>query len=87
MQAEAVVFDVGRVLYQWHLRHLFEKLVTDPARLDMLLVASAADPELRATESPASPPLPATRKATTVAPRTFIRGRDTRDRRRMTSPG
>ncbi len=37
MQAEAVVFDVGRVLYQWHLRHLFEKLVTDPARLDMLL--------------------------------------------------
>ena len=37
MEAEAVVFDVGRVLYQWHLRHLFGKLVTDPARLDMLL--------------------------------------------------
>lgn len=37
MQVEAVVFDVGRVLYQWHLRHLFEKIVDDRARLETLL--------------------------------------------------
>ncbi|MEC8836535.1 MAG: HAD-IA family hydrolase [Pseudomonadota bacterium] len=37
MQVEAVVFDVGRVLYQWHLRHLFEKIVDDRAQLEMLL--------------------------------------------------
>ncbi|WP_306088895.1 HAD-IA family hydrolase [Qipengyuania flava] len=37
MQGEAVVFDVGRVLYQWHLRHLFEKIVDDRARLETLL--------------------------------------------------
>ena len=37
MQVEAVVFDVGRVLYQWQLRHLFEKIVDDRARLEMLL--------------------------------------------------
>ena len=37
MQVDAVVFDVGRVLYQWHLRHLFEKIVDDRARLEMLL--------------------------------------------------
>ena len=37
MQVEAVVFDVGRVLYQWHLRNLFEKIVDDRARLEMLL--------------------------------------------------
>ena len=37
MQVEAVLFDVGRVLYQWHLRHLFEKIVDDRARLEMLL--------------------------------------------------
>lgn len=34
---EAVVFDVGRVLYQWDLRALFEKVETDPARLERLL--------------------------------------------------
>lgn len=34
---DAVVFDVGRVLYQWNLRHLFEKIVDDPARLEKLL--------------------------------------------------
>lgn len=34
---EAVVFDVGRVLFQWQLRALFEKLVEDPAELDHLL--------------------------------------------------
>ncbi|KZX88607.1 hydrolase [Erythrobacter sp. HI0037] len=37
MQVEAVVFDVGRVLYQWHLRHLFEKIVDDRAWLETLL--------------------------------------------------
>ncbi len=37
MTIEAVVFDVGRVLYQWQLSHLFERIVDDPARLDFLL--------------------------------------------------
>ncbi|UYH54257.1 HAD-IA family hydrolase [Qipengyuania sp. SS22] len=37
MQVEAVVFDVGRVLYQWQLAHLFEKIVADPDRLAKLL--------------------------------------------------
>lgn len=37
MRVEAVVFDVGRVLYQWHLRHLFEKIVEDEARLETVL--------------------------------------------------
>jgi len=31
---EAVVFDVGRVLYEWDLRHLFAKLIADPAELE-----------------------------------------------------
>ena len=34
---EAVVFDVGRVLIQWELRALFEKLIDDPAELDWFL--------------------------------------------------
>lgn len=34
---EAVVFDVGRVLYQWQLRILFEKLIADPGELDWFL--------------------------------------------------
>ena len=33
----AVVFDVGRVLFQWDLRHLFEKIVTDESRLAKVL--------------------------------------------------
>lgn len=37
VQIQAVVFDVGRVLYQWRLGALFEKIVADPARLDRLL--------------------------------------------------
>ena len=37
MTVEAVVFDVGRVLYQWQLSLLFERIVDDPARLDFLL--------------------------------------------------
>ncbi len=31
---EAVVFDVGRVLVEWDLRHLYAKLIHDPARLE-----------------------------------------------------
>ncbi len=34
---EAIVFDVGRVLYQWQLGALMEKLTDDPAELDHLL--------------------------------------------------
>lgn len=30
----AVVFDVGRVLFEWDLRHLFAKLIDDPAELE-----------------------------------------------------
>lgn len=33
----AVVFDIGRVLIQWNLRFLFEKLIRDPAELDWFL--------------------------------------------------
>lgn len=33
----AVVFDVGRVLYQWQLRTLFEKLIDDAAELEWFL--------------------------------------------------
>ena len=32
-----VVFDVGRVLFQWDLRHLFAKLIDDPQELDWFL--------------------------------------------------
>ncbi|MEL7444576.1 MAG: HAD family phosphatase [Pseudomonadota bacterium] len=34
---EAVVFDVGRVMFQWQLRALFEKLIDDPEELDWFL--------------------------------------------------
>lgn len=34
---EAIVFDVGRVLYRWNLRNLFEKMIVDEKRLDFLL--------------------------------------------------
>ncbi|RIV92850.1 HAD family phosphatase [Aurantiacibacter xanthus] len=33
----AVVWDVGRVLYEWELRHLFARLIDDPAELDWFL--------------------------------------------------
>jgi 2-haloacid dehalogenase len=32
-----VVFDVGRVLVQWDLRHLFAKLIDDPVELEWFL--------------------------------------------------
>jgi len=31
---EAVVFDVGRVLFHWDLRHLFRKLIADEAEVE-----------------------------------------------------
>jgi 2-haloacid dehalogenase len=34
---DAVVFDVGRVLYQWQLSALFEKMIDDPGRLEKVL--------------------------------------------------
>jgi 2-haloacid dehalogenase len=34
MIARCVIFDVGRVLFEWDLRHLFAKLIADPAELD-----------------------------------------------------
>jgi 2-haloacid dehalogenase len=33
----AVVFDVGRVLFQWDLRHLFAKLLGDPAEVEWVV--------------------------------------------------
>jgi 2-haloacid dehalogenase len=33
----AVVFDIGRVLYDWNLRYLFEKLIDDKQELDRFL--------------------------------------------------
>lgn len=36
-QIEAVVFDVGRVLYQWQLRALFEQLIAVPVELQWFL--------------------------------------------------
>ena len=36
-RVDAVVFDVGRVLYQWQLSALFEKMTDDPARLEKVL--------------------------------------------------
>jgi 2-haloacid dehalogenase len=30
----SVVFDIGRVLFQWDFRHLFGKLIADPAELE-----------------------------------------------------
>jgi 2-haloacid dehalogenase len=32
-----VVFDVGKVLFEWDLRHLFAKLIDDPIELDWFL--------------------------------------------------
>jgi len=33
----AVVFDVGHVLFDWHPRHLYARLIPDPAALDHFL--------------------------------------------------
>lgn len=34
---DAVVFDVGNVLFEWHPRHLYARLIDDEARLDWFL--------------------------------------------------
>ena len=44
VQIQAVVFDVGRVLYEWDLRHLFAKLIADPAQLEWF-VTTVVTPE------------------------------------------
>ncbi len=36
-QPKAVVFDIGRVLVQWSIRALYEKLIADPVQLDRFL--------------------------------------------------
>lgn len=41
---EAVVFDVGRVLFDWDLRHLFAKLIDDPDELEWF-VGTVVTPE------------------------------------------
>lgn len=41
---QAVVFDVGRVLYQWDLRFLFGKLIADPGELERF-VTTVVTPE------------------------------------------
>lgn len=33
-RVEAIIFDVGNVLYQWDIRNLYAKLIDDPAELD-----------------------------------------------------
>lgn len=40
----AVVFDVGKVLFEWDLRHLFAKLIDDQSELDWFL-ANVVTPE------------------------------------------
>ncbi len=41
---KSVVFDVGRVLFEWDLRHLYAKLIDDEAELDWFL-ANVITPE------------------------------------------
>ncbi len=43
-QITTVIFDVGRVLFEWDLRHLFAKLIDDGAELDWFL-ANVITPE------------------------------------------
>jgi 2-haloacid dehalogenase len=43
-QIDAVVFDVGKVLFEWDLRHLFAKLIADPDELEWF-VANVITPE------------------------------------------
>lgn len=44
MIARCVIFDVGKVLFQWDLRHLFAKLIRDPAELEWF-VTTVVTPE------------------------------------------
>jgi 2-haloacid dehalogenase len=41
---QTVVFDIGRVLYQWDLRFLFAKLIPDPTEVERF-VATVVTPE------------------------------------------
>lgn len=34
MSRRAIIFDVGRVLFQWDLRHLYAKLIDDPEEVE-----------------------------------------------------
>ncbi|MCG6119422.1 MAG: HAD family phosphatase [Blastomonas sp.] len=34
---DTIIFDVGKVLYQWDIRNLYAKLIDDPAELDHFL--------------------------------------------------
>src|SRR5690606_31404255 len=43
VRPQAVVFDIGKVLFDWNLRHLFEKLIDDPAELDWFLANVVTD--------------------------------------------
>jgi 2-haloacid dehalogenase len=43
-QITTVIFDVGRVLFEWDLRHLFAKLIDDEGELDWFL-ANVITPE------------------------------------------
>ncbi len=36
-EVDAVVWDIGHVLVQWSIRHLYAKLIPDPAELDWFL--------------------------------------------------
>ncbi len=44
MIPRCVIFDVGKVLFQWDLRHLFAKLIDDPAELEWF-VTNVVTPE------------------------------------------
>jgi len=44
MIRQSVIFDVGKVLFDWDLRHLFAKLIDDTAELDWFL-ANVVTPE------------------------------------------
>ena len=44
MIPRCVIFDVGKVLFQWDLRHLFTKLIADPVELEWF-VTNVVTPE------------------------------------------
>ena len=41
---DAIIFDVGNVLYQWDIRHLYARLIDDPVALDHF-VTTVVTPE------------------------------------------
>ncbi len=43
MTVRAVVFDVGNVLYDWHPRYLYEKLIDDPGELERVVDVVMSD--------------------------------------------